>query len=60
MSHKHGRSLENSAYKLTVQELRIKLSEAVAEEDKQFYENWLNFRLKRGYYARSNNHENKQ
>jgi hypothetical protein len=60
MSRKIGQNPENSAYKLTVQELRIKLSEAQSEEDKQFYENWLDFRLKRGYYARSNNHENKQ
>jgi hypothetical protein len=52
MSHKIGQNPENSAYKLTVQELRIKLAEAYTEEDKQFYENWLDFRLKRGYYAK--------
>jgi hypothetical protein len=58
MSSKLGNEVEE-AHKLTVQELRIKLAEAYTEEDKQFYENWLNFRLKRGYYARSNNHEQK-
>jgi hypothetical protein len=46
-----ARVFDRVTYQLSVEELQAKFAEAETEADKQFYQNWLDFRLKQGYYA---------